>query len=115
MARLQLVIGNKNYSSWSLRPWILARQAQIPFEEVQLKFDNDVRVIGIEKYSRAGKVPVLVIDGEAVGHARDRRDARRAASREEIVASRTRARAGWRARRAPRCIRASRRCATRCR
>src|SRR5436190_1368988 len=61
-----LVIGNKNYSSWSMRPWVLARQAQIPFEEVQLKFDNDVRVIGIEKYSRAGKVPVLVVDGEAV-------------------------------------------------
>jgi len=64
--RLQLVIGNKNYSSWSMRPWVLARQAQIPFEEVQLKFDRDVRVIGIEKYSRAGKVPVLLIDGEAV-------------------------------------------------
>lgn len=66
MPRLQLVIGNKNYSSWSMRPWVLARQAQIPFEEVQLKFDRDVRVIGIEKYSRAGKVPVLLIDGEAV-------------------------------------------------
>ena len=66
MSKLQLVIGNKNYSSWSMRPWVLARQAQIPFEEVQLKFDNDVRVIGIEKYSRAGKVPVLIVDGEAV-------------------------------------------------
>lgn len=66
MAKLQLVIGNKNYSSWSMRPWVLARQAQIPFEEVQLNFDSDVRVIGIEKYSRAGKVPVLMVDGEAV-------------------------------------------------
>ena len=64
--KLQLVIGNKNYSSWSMRPWVALRQAQIPFEEVQLKFDRDVRVLGIEKYSRAGKVPVLVIDGEAV-------------------------------------------------
>jgi glutathione S-transferase len=42
------------------------RQAQIPFEEVQLRFAKDARVIGIEKYSRAGKVPVLLIDGEAV-------------------------------------------------
>jgi glutathione S-transferase len=66
MSRLQLVIGNKNYSSWSMRPWVLARQAQIPFEELPLKFDGDVRVIGIEKYSRAGKVPVLLVDGEAV-------------------------------------------------
>jgi len=63
---MQLVIGNKNYSSWSMRPWVLLRQAQIPFEEVQLKFDNDTRVIGIEKYSPAGKVPVLLIDGEPV-------------------------------------------------
>jgi len=66
MARLQLVIGNKNYSSWSMRPWVLLRQAQIPFEEVLLQFGKDVRVIGIEKYSRAGKVPVLLVDGDAV-------------------------------------------------
>lgn len=64
--KLQLVIGNKNYSSWSMRPWVLLRQAQIPFEEVQLKFDEDTRVVGIEKYSAAGKVPVLIIDGEPV-------------------------------------------------
>jgi glutathione S-transferase len=63
---LTLVIGNKNYSSWSMRPWVLLRQAQIPFEEVQLEFDGEVRVIGIEKYSRARKVPVLLLDGEAV-------------------------------------------------
>jgi len=66
MARLRLVIGNKNYSSWSMRPWVLLRQVEIPFEEVQLQFDSDVRVIGIEKYSRSGKVPVLVVEGEPV-------------------------------------------------
>jgi glutathione S-transferase len=67
--KLQLVIGNKNYSSWSMRPWILLRQAGIPFEEVQLKFDESdggQRVAGIEKFSAAGKVPVLMIDGEPV-------------------------------------------------
>jgi glutathione S-transferase len=64
--KLQLVIGNKNYSSWSMRPWVLLRQAQIPFEEVQLKFDEHTKVIGIEKYSAARKVPVLLVDGEPV-------------------------------------------------
>ena len=66
---MKLVIGNKNYSSWSMRPWVLMRQAGIAFEEVQLRFgDNQGRltVPGIEKYSAAGKVPVLVIDGESV-------------------------------------------------
>jgi glutathione S-transferase len=63
---LKLVIGNKNYSSWSMRPWVLMRQAGIPFEEVQLRFASDVSVIGIEKYSKAGKVPVLMVDGQAV-------------------------------------------------
>jgi len=69
MARLQLVIGNKNYSSWSMRPWVLLRQAQIPFEEVQLQFkdvDGGLTVAGIDNYSKAGKVPVLLVDGEAV-------------------------------------------------
>jgi glutathione S-transferase len=66
--KLQLVIGNKNYSSWSMRPWIALRQAGIAFEEVQLKFDTSggVRVVGIEPYSKAGKVPVLMVDGAAV-------------------------------------------------
>jgi glutathione S-transferase len=67
--KLALVIGNKNYSSWSMRPWVLARQAEIPFEEIQLKFgeaNGGLTVPGIEKYSAAGKVPVLLIDGEPV-------------------------------------------------
>lgn len=67
--KLALVIGNKNYSSWSMRPWVLMREAKIPFEEVPLKFeesDGGLRVAGIERYSAAGKVPVLLIDGEPV-------------------------------------------------
>jgi glutathione S-transferase len=64
--KLELVIGNKNYSSWSMRPWVLLRQAEIPFTEVQLKFDDDTRVIGVEKYSPTRKVPVLMVDGEPV-------------------------------------------------
>jgi glutathione S-transferase len=66
---MQLVIGNKNYSSWSMRPWVLLREAGIPFEEVQLKFrkeDGGLTVDGIERYSAAGKVPVLMVEGEPV-------------------------------------------------
>src|SRR5690242_14402083 len=67
--RMQIVIGNKNYSSWSMRPWVLAKQAGIPFEEVQLKFneaDGGLTVDGIRRFNVAGKVPVLVVDGEPV-------------------------------------------------
>jgi len=63
---MQLVIGNKNYSSWSMRPWVLARQAGIPFEEVQLKFDDAGAVGGVERYSPTRKVPVLLVEGEPV-------------------------------------------------
>lgn len=66
MPKLELVIANKNYSSWSMRAWVLLRQAGIPFEEIQLKFDNEVNVVGIGRYSAAGKVPVLLVDGQAV-------------------------------------------------
>jgi len=66
MARPKLVIANKNYSSWSMRAWVLLRELGIDFEEVPLKFNLDVSVIGIERYSAAGKVPVLIVDGEPV-------------------------------------------------
>ncbi len=66
---MQLFIGNKNYSSWSMRPWVLLRQFGLPFEEVQLRFDGfqpDSRFKqAITKVSGAGKVPVLV-DGDLV-------------------------------------------------
>jgi glutathione S-transferase len=67
---LQLYIGNKNYSSWSMRPWVLLTQAGIPFEEIMVRFDSfdagsqfKQRLRGI---SPVGKVPVLVDDGFAV-------------------------------------------------
>ena len=65
----KLYIGNKNYSSWSMRPWVLLRQAGIGFDEVRVRFDSfDAdsefkRVIG--PVSPTGKVPVLV-DGDLV-------------------------------------------------
>ena len=61
---LTLVIGNKNYSSWSLRPWIALRVAGIPFEEVVIPLYEPGSKEQILKYSPAGKVPVLV-DGDA--------------------------------------------------
>jgi len=60
---LTLVIGNKNYSSWSFRPWIALRVAGIPFEEVVIPLYEPGSKEQILKYSPAGKVPVL-IDGD---------------------------------------------------
>jgi len=66
---MQLVIGNKNYSSWSMRPWVLMRQLGLPFDEVKLRFDfNDGSAFrkAVAEVSPAGRVPVLVDDGFAV-------------------------------------------------
>jgi glutathione S-transferase len=60
---LTLVIGNKNYSSWSLRPWIAMKAAGIPFEEVVIPLYMPGSAEEILKYSPAGKVPIL-IDGD---------------------------------------------------
>ena len=67
---LQLYIGNKNYSSWSMRPWVLLTQAGIPFEERMLRFDsfdaNSKFKADVMRLNPVGKVPVLVDDGFAV-------------------------------------------------
>jgi glutathione S-transferase len=60
---VKLLIGNKNYSSWSLRPWLLLRQAGIPFQEELLPFGTPEFKARVTKHSPAGMVPVLV-DGE---------------------------------------------------
>jgi len=60
---LTLVIGNKNYSSWSFRPWIVLRVAGIPFDEVVIPLYEPGSKEQILRYSPAGKVPVL-IDGD---------------------------------------------------
>src|SRR4051812_3943683 len=61
---LKLVIGNKNYSSWSMRPWLALRAANIPFEEVLIPlYTGDADKQRILSFSRSGKVPVLV-DGD---------------------------------------------------
>ncbi|MBC7973199.1 MAG: glutathione S-transferase, partial [Verrucomicrobia bacterium] len=59
---LTLVIGNKNYSSWSLRPWLAMRQFGIDFNEVRLALYTPESSQQIRQYSPAGKVPVLLDD-----------------------------------------------------
>ncbi len=62
MAPYTLVIGNKNYSSWSLRPWLLMKQSGLAFEEVRVPLYLAGSKETLRKYGPSGKVPVL-IDG----------------------------------------------------
>ncbi|PSB32943.1 glutathione S-transferase family protein [Stenomitos frigidus] len=57
-----LVIGNKNYSSWSLRPWLAMRHLGVDFSEVQIALYTPESSQHIRRYSPAGKVPVLLDD-----------------------------------------------------
>jgi glutathione S-transferase len=66
---LQLVIGNKNYSSWSMRPWVLMRHFGLAFEEIKLRFDfaeGSAFYRELARYTPAAQVPVLLEDGFAV-------------------------------------------------
>jgi glutathione S-transferase len=66
---MQLYIGNKNYSSWSLRPWLLMTQSGIQFEEIKLRLSftegSDFKNT-LAKVAPSGRVPVLVDEGFAV-------------------------------------------------
>ncbi len=66
MADYTVVIGNKNYSSWSLRGWLMARIANIEFDEVVIPLDLPETAASIRKHSPSGKVPVLLHRGLAV-------------------------------------------------
>jgi glutathione S-transferase len=59
----QLYVGNKNYSSWSLRPWVLMRERAIPFEEHVVPFDPGSSWAKFRAFSPSGRVPCLV-DGD---------------------------------------------------
>lgn len=56
---MKLVIGNKNYSSWSLRPWILMHHAQLNFEEINIPLFTDQAATLIDEWCPAKRVPVL--------------------------------------------------------
>ena len=59
MAGLTLVIGNKNYSSWSLRPWLLLRHMGVPFDEVRVPLSTPETADLLRQHSPTMKVPVL--------------------------------------------------------
>ena len=62
---IKLVIGNRNYSSWSLRPWLVLKQTDLPFEEIAIRLEEAGAKAEIFKYSPSGKVPCL-INGKTV-------------------------------------------------
>ncbi len=66
MAHYTLVIGNKAYSSWSLRPWLAMKHAGLAFDEMRIPLYQDGHLAKIQKYSPSGKVPILVDGGTTV-------------------------------------------------
>jgi len=63
---LELVIADKNYSSWSMRPWVLMRHLGLDFTERLIRLDQPDTAARITAISPAGRVPVLLDDGFAV-------------------------------------------------
>jgi glutathione S-transferase len=59
---LTLIVGNRNYSSWSLRPWLAMKQAGLAFDEVRVPLNQPDSKAQILRYSPSGRVPCL-IDG----------------------------------------------------
>ena len=66
MPEITLVIGNKNYSSWSLRGWLMLKAAGTPFREVVIPLDQPETREQILKFSPSGKVPALISDGVVI-------------------------------------------------
>ncbi|MFM2484584.1 glutathione S-transferase family protein [Celerinatantimonas yamalensis] len=65
-ANLRLVIGNKNYSSWSLRPWLLLKHFAIPFSEQSINLANHDAMLQMQQLSPSGQIPVLWANDIAV-------------------------------------------------
>jgi glutathione S-transferase len=101
---LKLVIGNKNYSSWSMRPWLALRANQIAFEEVFIPlYTGHADKQRILSFTPAGKVPTLIDGGVTVWDS---------LAIIEYLAERFPEAARMRVRSQPKCIRVSWRCAT---
>ena len=66
MSRLTLVIGNKNYSSWSLRAWLALRKTGADFEELLIPLSRPETEAAIKLHSPAGRVPVLKVGDLAI-------------------------------------------------
>ncbi len=61
--KLTLVIGDKNLSSWSMRPWLALKASGLPFQEIKIRLDEPSSARKIARYSPSGRVPVLLHDG----------------------------------------------------
>lgn len=64
--QLTLVIGSRNVSSWSFRPWLALRQGGVPFEQVVVALRRADSASRIAEWSPSGKVPVLLVDGSPI-------------------------------------------------
>jgi glutathione S-transferase len=60
---MQLIIGNKNYSSWSMRPWLLLRHFKLGFKEIRIPLFVEGYQDRLRQYSPTLKVPVLIDEG----------------------------------------------------
>jgi glutathione S-transferase len=63
MINYTLVIGNKNYSSWSMRAWLMLKATGVDFKEILIPLRQENTRREIERHSPSGKVPVLLVDG----------------------------------------------------
>lgn len=63
MADLKIVLGNKKYSSWSLRPWLALKHTGAPFDEIVIGLDLPTTAAEIARHSPSGRVPVLLHAG----------------------------------------------------
>jgi glutathione S-transferase len=65
--KFKLVIGDKIYSTWSLRPWLLLKYFNIPFAEAKIKLRDKNTKINILKFSPSGKIPCLIYGKKKYG------------------------------------------------
>ena len=63
---MELVIGDKAFSTWSLRPWLVLKRAGAAFGEIQIFLDQPDTTAEILRHSPNGKVPALKVDGEVI-------------------------------------------------
>ncbi|OUL23679.1 glutathione S-transferase family protein [Nostoc sp. 106C] len=66
MTQLTLVIGNKNYSSWSLRPWLALKQFGVQFDEIRIPLYTPETTSKLRQYSPSAKVPVLLHNHQTI-------------------------------------------------
>ena len=64
--QVELVIGNKNYSSWSLRPWLVLKESGIDFSERRIVLDVETTSRELSDLGAAKRVPVMIVDGHSV-------------------------------------------------